>query len=338
MAIEKTEQKQDRCFHENEFKVLSPEKVCGSTGQMVSLTVAMPVFNAMPYLPEAVESILAQTLHQFRFIIINDGSTDDSASYLEAISDPRVTVVHQKNRGLGATLNRSFKLCESEYYARMDADDFSLPERLETQFDFMKANKNIVLLGSQVAFKVGKTICKAPRMPMRHESIERLLMKGRIGLCHSSIMLRMDAVRKIQGYRIGGAGEDFDFFIRMGEVGKLSNLNTVLHQYRIHFGSIVATKQLENRMGIAYAIECMRHRRSGRSEPSFGHFEESWHQRGVVRRIGDAIDLWSGLQYRKGLLDFSKNKRMSGATRLACVAMCRPCSSVRHALTRVLRG
>ena len=83
---------------------------------MTRLTVGMPVYNAMPYLPEAVESILGQTLRDFRFLIVNDGSTDSSKEYLDSIDDPRVTVIHQENRGLGATLNRTLELCETEYW------------------------------------------------------------------------------------------------------------------------------------------------------------------------------------------------------------------------------
>jgi len=69
------------------------------------LTVTLPVYNAMPYLPAAVESILGQTYSDFEFLIIDDGSSDGSADYLRSLRDPRIKLLVRENRGLGTTLN-----------------------------------------------------------------------------------------------------------------------------------------------------------------------------------------------------------------------------------------
>ena len=97
----------------------------------------MPVHNAMPYLKEAVQSILAQTFPSFKFLIINDGSTDGSAAFLESLRDSRIQLIHQPNRGLGFTLNKGLEYCKTEFIARMDADDVSLPNRLAEQLTFL---------------------------------------------------------------------------------------------------------------------------------------------------------------------------------------------------------
>ena len=304
---------------------------------MAIVTVALPVYNAMPYLPEAVESILHQTFSDFNFIIINDGSTDGSQEYLDSIEDSRVTVVHQENRGLGTTLNRSLEMCNTEYYARMDADDISLSGRLEAQYRFLETRKDIVLLGTQIAFIIAEKLFRAPLIPICDRHIEKLLIRGKPSLCHSSIMIRTNIAKEIGGYRIKGAGEDFDFFLRMGETGKLANLSQVLHRYRMHLGSIVTTRYYENRFGIDYAIECARRRRKGKPEPTLEDFKRAWDSRGFLFKTRETINWWSTIQYRKGLLDFANEKKLHGSLRLTSTAVCRPVSAIRHAVREIRR-
>jgi glycosyltransferase involved in cell wall biosynthesis len=181
---------------------------------MVMVTVILPVYNAMPYLPEAVESILGQTLKDFRFIIINDGSTDASPEYLDSIKDSRVTIIHQENQGVGAATNRILEICGTEYCAKMDADDISLPRRLETQLQLMQDDKDLVLSSTQVAFISGKRLFQGPREPLRNEMIRKSLMKGNAAICHGASIFRTAAARKLGGYRIRGAGLDTDFFFK----------------------------------------------------------------------------------------------------------------------------
>ena len=304
---------------------------------MTRLTVAMPVYNAMPYLPSAIKSILEQTYSDFRFIIINDGSTDASAEYLDSITDKRITLIHQDNRGTGNTANRSFDLCDTEFYARMDADDISLPERFKTQLSFMVENRDIVMLGTQFAFIAGQRILPAPATPTTHDDIIKLLLKKKPVLCNSSIIVRMDAVRKTDGYRVNGVCEDFDFFLRMSEIGRLANLDQVFLHYRMHMGSAVATKQDEMCWGIAYAIECSECRRNGKPEPKLDDFKRSWPARGILQKTVDRIDQWSVIQYRKALMDIGNARTLRGVIRLSSAAACRPGTSMRHIITRMLR-
>ena len=90
---------------------------------MSNVSILMAVCNGMPYLPEAVDSIRRQTLAQWTFVIVDDGSTDGSAQYLDGLDDSRIRVLHTPNRGLGAALNRGLALCHTEFVARMDCDD-----------------------------------------------------------------------------------------------------------------------------------------------------------------------------------------------------------------------
>ena len=114
------------------------------------ISVVMPVYNGDKYLQEAIESILNQTEGDFEFIIINDGSTDDSPALIDKYRelDSRIKVITQENKGLISSLNTGIDEAKGKYIARMDADDVSLPERFRTQLEYMEKNSKIGACGS----------------------------------------------------------------------------------------------------------------------------------------------------------------------------------------------
>ena len=301
---------------------------------MVMVTVVLPVYNAMPYLPEAVESILGQTLKDSRFIIINDGSTDASPEYLDSIEDSRVTIIHQENQGVGAATNRSLEMCETEYCAKMDADDISLPKRLETQLQLMQDDKDLVLLSTQVAFISGKRLFQGPRKPLSNEMIRKSLMKGNAALCHGASIFRTAAARKLGGYRIRGAGLDTDFFLRMCDIGKVENLDEILYLIRVHAKSINYVARDKVTIARTYAIECAKCRQQGTAEPTFEEFRDTWKNRSILRKGIDKLDSWSAVVYRQALLDIGAERKVPGYFRLGCAAVCRPRGVARRILGR----
>ena len=113
------------------------------------ISVLMPVFNSERYLKTAIESILNQTFQDFELIIVDDGSTDASENIIRSFESEKIfSYKNAGNIGLIATLNRGIDLCRGKYIARMDADDVSLPTRLEKQFNFLKKNPEYALVGS----------------------------------------------------------------------------------------------------------------------------------------------------------------------------------------------
>lgn len=98
--------------------------------QQSSITVGLPVYNAMPFLPEAIESLLHQTVSDFNILVIVDGADDRSLQYLETVLDDRLRVLTQPNRGLTATLNRILHETRIGWLIRQDADDISYPTHL----------------------------------------------------------------------------------------------------------------------------------------------------------------------------------------------------------------
>lgn len=113
------------------------------------VTVLMSVFNGERYLGVAIESILSQTYHNIEFLIINDASTDNSAAIISSYHDNRIRLItNPENLRLTKSLNKGIELANGKYIARMDADDKSLPERIERQVAFMERHPEVGLCGT----------------------------------------------------------------------------------------------------------------------------------------------------------------------------------------------
>jgi glycosyltransferase involved in cell wall biosynthesis len=207
------------------------------------ISVCLPVYNAERYVAEAVESILGQTLTDFEFLIIDDGSTDRSRPILEgyAARDPRIRLTSRANRGLMATLNELIDQGRGEFLARMDADDIALPERFRRQVDYLRAHPECSVVSSwvQVIDPEGDPLCDwFTEQP--HEVIDTLLLRGEAVssvLCHPSVLMRRDAVLAAGKYRDFTVGEELDLFLRLAESSRLAILPEVLLKYRNHPGS-----------------------------------------------------------------------------------------------------
>src|ERR1700730_9938332 len=113
------------------------------------ISVLMPVFNNDRYIVEAVESILNQTVTDFEFVIVDDGSTDQTGTILAGYEsrDPRIRGIRQKNGGIVSALNSGMAFCRGEYIARMDSDDISEPNRFSLQMDYLDNNPDCVVGG-----------------------------------------------------------------------------------------------------------------------------------------------------------------------------------------------
>jgi len=302
------------------------------------LTVLMPVFNGMPYLPKAVESILNQTYRNFKFIIIDDGSTDGTSDYLNGLYDERIMVLNQANKGMGAALNRGLALCDTEFLARMDADDISLPGRFKCQIEFLKNYRQIGLVGTQISY-LGKKgqIRQAPMMPLVHEKIyDVLLHRNYAPLCHASIMCRTDLIKKIGGYKIKDVGIDWDLYLRMGEISKLANLKTVYHLVRFHENRATVKNFRLQRIHSFYSRYCAKCRTEGRPEVSFDRFIYERSKRPLFKKLAEELDNYALCQYSHSMIKILDNQLIRGYIRLAWATFCSPGRTFRRIL-RIIR-
>ena len=255
-----------------------------STISINGVTVLLPVYNGMPYLKPALESILNQTYGKLDILVINDGSTDGTAEYLAGIKDSRLRVLHQKNMGLVATLNRGLQEAHYDWVARMDADDISLPERIARQVAFAEANPQYDAVASYHGYIgrndsrftyifFGKTVAPTGRVkmsdPPRYDPRENVV-------AHPTVMYNRHKVLELGAYRHQHyIAEDYDLWLRMSEAGALACLPEALVLIR-YVGSGITSSNLEAQFVAGkYANACAAARAEGLCEPDFAAFRAS---------------------------------------------------------------
>lgn len=204
------------------------------------ISVVMSVYNGEKYLREAIESISNQTYTDFEFIIINDGSTDNTAEILRSYNDSRIKVLTQKNMGLSTSLNKGIRQSSGQYIARMDADDISHCDRLQRQLEFMDNHPECVALGTQAVMmsKNGEKIY-ASRIPLDDNTL-RAGLPTRCPFIHGSVMLRRKDAIYSGGYpeNVINSIEDIILWNIISKQGELRNLSSALYFYRIVPGSM----------------------------------------------------------------------------------------------------
>ena len=296
------------------------------------VTVLLPVYNGMPHLPIAVMSILKQTFKEFKMLIISDGSTDGTIEYLKGLDDPRLHIIDQEHRGLGATLNHGLELCNTEYLARMDADDYSMPERLEKQVEFMDANPDVCVVGCQIEyFSKDPNISGFPtQVHTRHEDIKNCLMRPEHALTHPTLLFRTSVIKDIGGYRFTGIGEDWDLFLRIGQAGRLANLPECLHKMRVHAESVTWKYSGINQRYNLYSVDCAKRRSIGLPEQTLEEFTLRYGRRPLLRKTIDYLSGKSLFSYRKGIIAYLEGRRLVGVLRLIFAGLVDPIRIIRR--------
>ena len=211
---------------------------------MVKVSCVLPVYNGLPYLEEAVLSVLAQDFADFELLLIDDGSTDGSGDLCRALAarDARIRVISQANAGIVASLNRGVAQAQGEYIARMDADDLCKPERFGRQVAFLDENSDVAAVGSRlnVIDGEGRFVHKARGNAWQGGSH---FPAAGITFCHPTVMFRRAAFAQTQGYSEDfHAAEDYALWIEMSRLGRLIELPDYLLDYRVHGGSTSLVK------------------------------------------------------------------------------------------------
>ena len=210
-----------------------------------AITVLMPAYNAGRYVREAVESVLAQAFTDFEFLIINDGSTDETAAVLSSFSDSRIRVISRENRGLIASLNEGIALARAPLIARMDADDVCLPQRLQRQMDFLSANPDHVLVGSDVVYtdREGRTIMTISAGGHTDAEIREGFYR-RSPIFHPTVLVQKAVLEAAGGYPAGALlFEDWLLWGRVMEHGKAAVLPEVLLRVRLNPESVTVDEK-----------------------------------------------------------------------------------------------
>lgn len=203
------------------------------------VTVLMPVYNGERYLDRAIQSIQKQSYEHYKFLIIDDGSTDSSLSIIERYKrdDPRVDLIsNPRNLGLIETLNRGIEQIDTKYVARMDCDDYAHPTRLEKQVDIMEASPSLGACGTWITVKnISDGSEYVQRYPTTHAEI-KVQMLGYCAIAHPTVMLRADFLTK-EKLRYDPNfihAEDYELWTRAIERFEFANIDEPLLDYTIH--------------------------------------------------------------------------------------------------------
>jgi glycosyltransferase involved in cell wall biosynthesis len=225
--------------------------------QAPRVSVLLPVWNGEAFLEQAMESVLQQTFSSFELILIDDGSTDRTAAIAEefAFRDTRVRVLRRRHEGFSATLNAGIAAARGEYVARMDADDISVPDRLQKQVAYLDVHPACVAVGAwiEVVNEAGRHV-GLKTLVTTHDEISAALLRGVSPMAHPTVVARRDTLRAVGGYDARCyPSEDLDLWFRLGESGELANLGEALLKHRRHKAAI-GVREREKMKAMAVAI------------------------------------------------------------------------------------
>lgn len=279
-----------------------------------ALSVIMSVWNDEAYVGQAIGSILTQSFGNFEFLMVDDHSTDGSATVMaeRAASDPRIRILPAGEKGRVAALNSLLHEARAPLVALMDSDDISTPQRLERQLAFLAAHPDHAAVSCDCD-KIDQSGAKLDRPPINrpsnHAGLVANFESGPL-LNHNAVMMRRAALMQIGGYRAAFRhAEDYDLWLRLSEVAKLANLPDTLVTYRIHARQVSTANLVEQTGNAALAWLAYCARREGKVDPSadlqalpdldgidaiFGQGSAAYVRRRIVERILYAPDALTG--------------------------------------------
>jgi glycosyltransferase involved in cell wall biosynthesis len=237
-----------------------------------TVSVIIPVKDGARYVREALQSMLDQDLADIEVIVVDDGSSDDSAAIASSLGsrDGRVKVVANRGKGIVDALNMGISLAGAPLVARMDCDDVSLPDRLRRQVACFDADPDLKLLGT-AGLQIDRDGQPTGPMevPVGNEQLRAALSRYN-PMLHPTVMFRTEAVHRVGGYRRAFTyAEDYDLWLRLSETGKLANLDARLVKLRSHPGQVSRLKEDQQKAAAALARQSALLRRS-RAEPFEG--------------------------------------------------------------------
>jgi glycosyltransferase involved in cell wall biosynthesis len=233
----------------------------------------MGVYNGAAVLSETMDSVLAQEGVTLELVVVEDGSTDDTAKILAgyAARDARVRVVTQTNQGLTGALVKGCAEARGSFIARQDAGDFSLPGRLEWQAARLREAPSAAMVscGTRIIGPRGEFLYEVAQLPGEHQhALDALAPRSPLGPSHhGATMMRREAYLAAGGYRAAfRVAQDIDLWTRLREVGECLSYPQVYYQAKLIEGSISARRRRSQIRTVETIVACSKARRRGEGD------------------------------------------------------------------------
>lgn len=214
---------------------------------MPTVSVVMPVYNGARFLRQAIESVLGQTFSDLEFLIVDDGSTDDTRGIVQSYRDKRIRLlVNDRNLGITESLNKGITAASGKFVGRMDADDVAREDRFEKQIEFLERNPTVALVGANCILIDGSGIeVGRENYPDSTRGIMRRIFIHN-PFAHSSVTIRSDIIARCGMYDQRFLhNEDYDLWLRIASGHEVRNLEDFLILRRVHEANLTVEKETE---------------------------------------------------------------------------------------------
>lgn len=231
---------------------------------MARVTVLMSVKDEPVLVRQAIDSILAQSMAEWKMLILDDACTDQTPAVLASYGDPRIEVIRNpENLGLTASLNRGLEMVDTELVARQDADDRSHPERLARQLSWFEENPKGVLCGTNMRSIDGDGVeVKTWVFPETNKDLQKRMPETNC-ICHGSAMFRAALGKELRYRSYFRFAQDYDLWLRMMERGEIGVVQELLYDHRMHSGTVSSSKNYEQSLFAGLARELHAQRKGG---------------------------------------------------------------------------
>lgn len=278
----------------------------------VKVSVLLAVYNGMPYLQEAMDSILRQSERAVELIVVDDASTDGSWQCISAVAgeDPRVLALRNANNtGASGALNRGLAQARGKFITRQDADDVSLPQRLAEQIAFLEVHDEVSAVGTAVHFIDAQGAVLSTSAPLLDDASLQPALLSYNCFCGPTIMARRSTLAAMDFHFAEdlSTSEDYDMALRLAEMGKLANLREPLYLYRQHSDSVSQQQSAGQMFKKALGLERALARRHGAHPPQ------------------PSIDLLARDYLRAALLSYLAGGEVDARERLKRALQVNPC-------------
>lgn len=301
------------------------------------ISVVMPAYNAEDFIAEAIESVLKQTYTEFEFIIVNDGSKDNTAQIVREFMkrDGRIHFIEKTNGGVSDALNVGINHAQFDWVAIVHADDMIAPERIQRQLEMAEKYPEVVIWGTGLyhVSSSSKILSAWHVGPTSIEECHKLRQQGEvIQAIHSTVLMKRDIVLKVGGYDSNfKVAEDIELFDRMLEYGPLVTIPDPLTYYRIHGSSLTMQNYAKQQKFVDYVVLRQRHRLQNLPPPTFDTLSEYYQNLSLWERFKGYQRIASGLNYRRAGMAYGEGDILKAIYFLTMSALIRP----RHTIGRI---